>query len=131
MVGCAIRFAQGSSIVDPEDRFPLMKTPCSARLVGVLPLVVVPALTGCWSPPAEQLTVYAVGDGQSVFRTYALEFGVGARFWLSDRFRVAPTMSGLFGHTSTQHPAINVQHVINWSRSIITLSSDSTYFHRQ
>ncbi|WP_462194049.1 hypothetical protein, partial [Clostridium perfringens] len=72
---------------------------------------------------------------------------------------VAPTMSGLFGHTSnmytarsafmranqtlatqlglinwsietwTLRPAMNVQYVINWSRSIITLASDATYFH--
>jgi hypothetical protein len=96
---------------------------------------------------------------RSVFRTYALEFGVGARIWLSDAFSVAPTMSGLFGHTSnmytarsafmranqtlatqlglinwsidtwTLRPAMNVQYVINWSRSIITLASDATYFH--
>jgi hypothetical protein len=98
---------------------------------------------------------------RSVVRTWAIEFGMGARFWLNDHFSVAPTMSGLFGHTSntytanstfikanqalaiqlglidwsvdtwTLRPAINAQYVINWHRSIITLSSDLTYFHTE
>ncbi len=98
---------------------------------------------------------------RSVFRTYAIEFGVGVRFWLSDHFSVAPTLSGLFGHTSntytanssfvkanqklatqlglidwsvdtwTLRPALNAQYIINVQRSIITLSSDSTYFHTE
>jgi hypothetical protein len=98
---------------------------------------------------------------RSVFRTYAIEFGVGARLWLSDRFSIAPTLSGLFGHTSntytassafmrankklatqlglinwsidtwTLRPAINAQYIINWGRSLITLSSDPTYFYTE
>ena len=102
-----------------------------------------------------------LASDRSVYRTYAIEFGVGARFWLSDQFSVAPTISGLFGHTSntytarsafmianrtlatqlglinwsidtwTLRPAINAQYLINWGRSIITLSSDSTYFHTE
>jgi hypothetical protein len=98
---------------------------------------------------------------RSVFRTWALEFGVGARLWLTDRVSVAPTMSGLFGHTAntytarsaflkanqtlatqlglinwsvdtwTVRPAVNAQYVINWHRSLITLSSDLTYFYTE
>jgi hypothetical protein len=98
-------------------------------------------------------------NDRSVYRTWALEFGLGARLWLTDRFSIAPTMSGLFGHTQndytansafvkankalatqlglinwsidtwTLRPAINAQYLINWGRTIITLSSDSTYFY--
>jgi len=98
---------------------------------------------------------------RSVFRTWALEFGLGARLWLTDRFSVAPTMSGLFGHTAnaytanspfvkankalatqlglinwsidtwTLRPAINSQDIIPWHRSLITLSSDLTYFYTE
>jgi hypothetical protein len=98
---------------------------------------------------------------RSVFRTYAIEFGLGARFWLSDRFSLAPTLTGLFGHTSntytansafvkanqalatqlglinwsvdtwTLRPALNAQYVIDINRTIVTLSTDSTYFHTE
>jgi hypothetical protein len=97
----------------------------------------------------------------SELTTYAIEFGGGARFWLSDRFSVAPTMMGLYGHTSSNYtarsafmkanqalatrlglinwsvdtwtlrPALNIQYVVPLYRSIITLSSDPTYFYTQ
>ncbi|MGO9762391.1 MAG: hypothetical protein ACLP1Q_14135 [Solirubrobacteraceae bacterium] len=100
------------------------------------------------------------GDSSEV-TTDAIEFGGGARFWLSDRFSLAPTLMGLYGHTSnnytarsvfmrtnlapatelglvdwsidtwTLRPALNLQYVISWGRSLITLSSDSTYFHTE
>ena len=95
----------------------------------------------------------------SEYTTYAIEFGGGARFWLSDRFSLAPTLMGLYGRTSnnytarsafmranrtlatqlglinwsidtwTLRPALNIQYVITLNRTIITLSSDPTYFH--
>jgi len=97
----------------------------------------------------------------SKYTTYAIEFGGGARFWLSDHFSLAPTLMGLYGHTSnnytahsafmrvsqalatrlglidwsvdtwTLRPALNVQYVIRLNRSIITLSSDPTYFYTE
>ncbi len=100
------------------------------------------------------------GDSSEV-TTDAIEFGGGARFWLSDRFSLAPTLMGLYGRTSnnytvrslfmranltrasqlglvdwsidtwTLRPALNLQYVINWGRSIITLSSDGTYFYTE
>ena len=100
------------------------------------------------------------GDS-SEFATNAIEFGGGARFWLSDRFSLAPTLMGLYGQTSnnytarsvfmranltratqvglvdwsidtwTLRPALDLQYVINWGRSIITLSSDSTYYYTE
>jgi hypothetical protein len=97
----------------------------------------------------------------SEYTTYAIEFGGGARFWLSDHFSLAPTLMGLYGHTSnnytarsafmkknralatglglinwsvdtwTLRPAVNIQYVVPLYRSIITLSSDPTYFYTE
>jgi hypothetical protein len=97
----------------------------------------------------------------SVYKTYAIEFGGGIRFWLSDSFSVAPSVMGLYGRTSndytarsafmranrtlaarlglinwsidtwTLRPAFNFQYIINWDRTIITLSTDPTYFHTE
>jgi hypothetical protein len=83
----------------------------------------------------------------------------GARFWLSDRFSVAPTLMGLYGDTSnnytarsafalanrgratrlglidwrtdtwTVRPALDLQYLIRWDRLLVTLSADPTYFH--
>ena len=98
------------------------------------------------------------GD-QDEFTTRAIEFGGGARFWVSDHFSLAPTLMGLYGQTSnnytarsafmranqnlaaqlglidwridtwTLRAAVNLQYIITWNRAIITLSSDPTYFH--
>jgi hypothetical protein len=97
----------------------------------------------------------------STFRDFAIEFGGGARFWLSERFSVAPTFMAMYGHTSntytagsifmranltqamklgladwrvdtwTIRSALDIQYVIRWDRLIITLSSDPTYFHTE
>ena len=102
-----------------------------------------------------------LASDSSEYTTYAIEFGGGARFWLSDHFSVAPTVMGLYGHTSnnytvrsafmmanqalatqlglinwsvdtwTLRPALDVQYVMTFGRSIITLSSDPTYFHTE
>jgi hypothetical protein len=100
------------------------------------------------------------GD-MSELKIRAIEFGVGARFWLSDRFSIAPTLMGLYGRTTNAYtansafmkanfdravqtglinwsvdtwtvaPAVNFQYLIPWRRVIFTLSSDTTYFHTQ
>jgi hypothetical protein len=101
-------------------------------------------------------------DGDvSRFRDYAIQFGGGARFWFSEHFSVAPTLMGMYGHTSntyaanslfmranlpqatqlglvdwsvdtwTLRPALDFQYVFTWQRSIVTLSSDPTYFHTE
>jgi hypothetical protein len=100
------------------------------------------------------------GDTSKVI-TSAIEFGGGARFWFGDSFSVAPTLMGLYGHTSddyevhsaymranlipatqlglvdwsintwTLRPALNVQYLIRFGRNTLTFSSDPTYFHTQ
>lgn len=97
----------------------------------------------------------------STFRDFAIEFGGGARLWLSDAFSVAPTLMAMYGHTSntytaesifmrtnlaqairagvadwrvdtwTVRSALDIRYVIRWDRLIITLSSDPTYFHTE
>ena len=108
----------------------------------------------------DRLVGVLAGD-RSKTTTGAIEFGGGARFWLSDRFSVAPTLMGLYGHTShtytgrslfmranlssatelglvdwgidtwTLRPAVDLRYVISWGRSIMKVSSDSTYFHTE
>ena len=91
-------------------------------------------------------------------RTFAIEFGGGARFWTSENFSLAPTVMVLYGRTDdtysalsafgrqnlaelqrlglidwsvdtwTLRPALNFQYVIALDRALITLSSDPTGF---
>ncbi len=101
-------------------------------------------------------------DGDtSTFRDFAIQFGGGARFWFSEHLSMAPTIMGMYGHTSNTYtavsafgrnnlarltglglvdwqvqtwalrPALNLQYLITWDRLIVTLSSDATYFHIQ
>jgi hypothetical protein len=97
----------------------------------------------------------------NTYKTYGLEFGGGARFWVADALSLAPTLMGLYGHTSdtytansafmqanlplaaqlglvnysvdtwTIRPALNIEYLLRWDRTIFTLSSDSTYYHTQ
>jgi hypothetical protein len=95
----------------------------------------------------------------SKFRGYELEFGGGARFWLSDHLSLAPTLMGIYGYMSNSYTAnsaymranlaratelgvvdwdvntwtlvtsLNVQYLFRLNRTIITLSSEPIYFH--
>ena len=111
-----------------------------------------------------QSTNYLHGTLQSdvsKFRDFAIQFGGGARLWVSDALSFAPTIMGMYGHTSDEYaansafmrtnlslakqlgladwrvntwtvrPAVDIQYVINWDRVIVTLSSDPTYFRTQ
>ena len=92
-------------------------------------------------------------------RSYGIEFGGGMRFWVNDRLSFAPTLMGLYGHTWeiytansafmrknfatatelglinwsvdtwTLIPRVNIQYLLTWDRTIITLSSEPGYFH--
>jgi hypothetical protein len=97
----------------------------------------------------------------SKFRDFAIQFGGGARFWVSDALSFAPTVMGMYGHTSDEYaansafmranlpqarqlglvdwkvntwsvrPSVDMQYVITWERVIVTLSSDPTYFRTE
>ncbi|HEY4039135.1 MAG TPA: Solitary outer membrane autotransporter beta-barrel domain [Burkholderiaceae bacterium] len=99
--------------------------------------------------------------GTNEFRAFAIQFGAGARFWFNDRFSLAPTLMAMYGHTSSEYapttafaqanvirairtglidwnegtwtlrPAVNIQYILTWDRTRITLSSDPTFFHTE
>jgi hypothetical protein len=101
------------------------------------------------------------GGDSSENKTFAIQFGGGARFWFNDEFSIAPTVMGMYGHsendytaispfglanqaeasreglinwsadTWTIRPSVNVQYQFTWQRTIITLSSEPTYFHTE
>jgi hypothetical protein len=100
------------------------------------------------------------GD-RSKFTANAIEFGGGARFWLTESLSIAPTLMGMYGHVSNGYsarssyartnfnelrelglidwhvdvwsirPAVNVQYLIDFERAVLALSSDLTYFHTE
>jgi hypothetical protein len=108
-----------------------------------------------------QLTSPLLNGDLSEFRTFAIQFGGGARLWLNEHFSLAPTIMGMYGHSSNEYiarsafavanlarakqmgivdyntdtwtvrPALNLQYVCRWDRTIFTLSSDPTYFHTE
>lgn len=97
----------------------------------------------------------------NTFKEYAVEFGGGARLWLSDGLSLAPTVLGLYGHTVnsytpnspfmqtnfvraidmglvnlsvdtwTLRTGLNIQYLITWDRTRIKLSSEPVYYHTQ
>jgi hypothetical protein len=97
----------------------------------------------------------------SALRTFAIEFGGGARFWTSESFSFAPTVMVLYGHTRdtylaasefgrqnisdlqqlglvdwtvdtlTLRPAVNLQYILALGRVLVTFSSDPTGFFTQ
>jgi len=100
------------------------------------------------------------GD-QNENKTFAVQFGGGARFWFNDNFSIAPTFMGMYGHTEnnytansaatqslvpaaqkaglidwnvdtwTVRPALDLQYQYTWHRTIFTLSSDLTYYYTE
>ena len=94
-------------------------------------------------------------------KTFAIQFGGGARFWFNDQFSIAPTFMGMYGHTEndytarstfgmdneaaakqlglidwnvdtwTVRPAVDLQYQYTWHRVIFTLSSDPTYYYTE
>ena len=94
-------------------------------------------------------------------KAFGIQFGGGARLWFTDEFSLAPTLVGMYGHTTNEYtansafmmanlatakavglvdwsadtwtlrPSLNVQYLFAWDRTLITLSSDITYFHTE
>jgi hypothetical protein len=95
----------------------------------------------------------------SELRTFAIEFGGGARFWTTDRLSFAPTVMVLYGRTDDTYsaqsafgrqnlpelrqlgladwsvdtwslrPALDIQYIVPVGRALVTLSSDPTGFY--
>jgi hypothetical protein len=102
-----------------------------------------------------------LNGGTNEFEAFAIQFGVGARFWLTDRLSLAPSLMGMYGRTSSEYtaptalmqanlvranqmgligwsedtwtlrPALNIQYLFTWDRTTFTLSADPTFFHTE
>jgi hypothetical protein len=132
------------------------------RPLGALPIAWQPRLQGNmgYLDSTNHIPVPLDGD-VSTFGNFSMQFGGGARFWLSERFSLTPTLMGMYGHTSNEYaadssitrlipqhatrpglvdwnvdtwtlrPALDLRYVVKWERLVVTLSSDPTYFHTQ
>lgn len=133
------------------------------RPLGDLPLGWQPRLQGNmgYLIATDHLHSSLVEGDRTDVRSFGIEFGGGARFWVNDRLSIAPTLMGLYGRMSetyTAHsafgranlatatdlglidwsvdtwtiiPRVNVQYVLRWGRTIITLSSEPGYYHTE
>ncbi|HTL57129.1 MAG TPA: hypothetical protein VL361_15715 [Candidatus Limnocylindrales bacterium] len=100
------------------------------------------------------------GD-ENKYTTYAVDFGGGARFWFDDHLSLAPTISGIYGHTKNEYsafsslsranyaaadqaglinwdvdtwtivPATELSYQWTWRRVTFTASSSFNYFHTE
>jgi hypothetical protein len=107
---------------------------------------------------SDHLQSPALRGDTSELRTFAIEFGGGARFWTNQSLSFAPTVMVLYGHTDATYyaysefgrenlgylqqlgladwsidtwslrPALNVQYIVALGRAIVTFSSDPTGF---
>jgi len=128
--------------------------------LGTLPIGWQPVIQGSmgWIDSTEHLDAGLLAGDASEFKAYAIQFGGGARFWLNDALSVAPTVMGMYGHTSntydanslymrenesrvaslglidfevntwTVRPALDVQYLLTLHRTIFTLTSDAALF---
>ena len=104
---------------------------------------------------------HVVNGDQNENSTYAIQFGGGAQFWLTDKLSFSPTIMGMYGHTFNDYvansafgqenyaaaknagligwsvntwsvrPAGQLAYVETWKRTIFTLSSSGTYYYTQ
>jgi hypothetical protein len=131
--------------------------------LGSLPVGWQPRLQGNmgWLDGTQHLHSDLLEGDSTEIKTYGIEFGGGARFWVNDRLSFAPTVTGLYGHTSETYTAnsafmranlaaarqmglvdwnvdtwtfitgVDFQYLINLNRTIITLTSTPAYYHTE
>ena len=102
---------------------------------------------------------YLVGN-RSVYDVLAAELGGGARFFFNDHLSLAPTLSGIYGHTENEFkalnpvgqavkaaasgtytdwnldtwsvvPALELEYEWQWHRTTFTFGSRYNYFHTE
>ena len=131
--------------------------------LGTLPVGWQPVVQGSmgWLNSTNHLEAGAIAGDTSRFSAYAIQFGGGARFWLSDALSVSPTLMGMYGRISntydpysfyarqnlntleglglidwavdtwTVRPALDLQYLLVLDRTVITLTSDGAFFDTQ
>ena len=100
------------------------------------------------------------GDSTKI-DAFGIEFGAGVRLWMNERLSTAPTITGLYGHMSETYtanspfmqanlgtarqlglvdwtvdtwtfiPGVDLQYVIPWDRTIITLTTNPVFYHTE
>ena len=103
---------------------------------------------------------FLAGD-EDKYKTVAVEFGGGARFWFGDHLSLTPTIAGIYSHiendynansifarknytaaenlglinwtanTWTVRPGVELAYVYTWRRNVFTFSSDFGYFYTE
>jgi hypothetical protein len=131
--------------------------------LGSLPIGWQPRIQGNmgWLDGTQHLHSDLVAGDITQIKTYGIEFGGGARFWVNGRLSFAPTLTGLYGHTSESYtansafmranleaarqaglvdwtvdtwtviPGVDFQYLITLDRTIITLSSTPVYYYTE
>ena len=131
--------------------------------LGSLPIGWQPRIQGNmgWLDGTQHLHSDLVEGDVTELKTYGIEFGGGARFWVNDRLSFAPTLMGLYGHTSESYtanspfmranleaarqaglvdwtvdtwtviPGVDFQYLIALDRTIITLTSTPVYYYTE
>ena len=114
-----------------------------------------------WLEGTQHLNAGLLEGDVSRIKTYGIEFGGGVRFWVDDHLSFAPTLSGLYGHTSETYTAnsvfmrtnletakqiglvdwtldtwtlitgVDIQYLIALRRTIITVTSSPVYYHTE
>ena len=131
--------------------------------LGSLPIGWQPRIQGNmgWLDGTQHLHSDLVEGDITQLKTYGIEFGGGARFWVNDHVSFAPTLMGLYGHTSESYTAnsafmranleaarqlglvdwtvdtwtvitgVDTIYVTTLGRTIITLDSLPVYYHTE
>jgi hypothetical protein len=133
------------------------------QALGSLPVGWQPRVQGNmgWLDGTQNLHSGLVAGDSTQIKSYGIEFGGGARFWVNDRLSFAPTVMGLYGHMSETYTAnsafmranletatqlglvdwtvdtwtfitgVDIQYLIRWDRTIVTLESNPVYYHTE
>jgi hypothetical protein len=134
-----------------------------AQPLGSLPIGWQPRVQGNmgWLDGTQHLHSPLVEGDTTQIKSYGIEFGGGARFWVNDHLSFAPTVMGLYGHMSETYTAnsafmqanlenarqlglvdwqidtwtlitgLDIQYLFTWDRTIVTLSSNPVYYHTE
>lgn len=91
------KFGGGGDIGDPQP-------------LGNLPIGWQPQLQGSmgYLTSGDTFNTAPLTGDKSDYKTFAIQFGGGARFWLNDHLSLAPTFMGMYGHTEESYTANSV-----------------------
>ena len=144
------KFGGGGDVGDPHQ-------------LGNLPIGWQPRIQGSmgYSEAKNNYTAGPLNGDVNKFKTYAIQFGGGARFWFDDHFSLAPTFMGMYGNNQNSYqaysqfartnftalskaglvnwradtwsviPGVDFSYTENFERVIMTVRSDFNYYHTE